>query len=62
MDHHPINLYDAVDVDADLQLSGHTHHGQMWPLNYITQALFEVSMGYMKIENTHFYVSSGYGT
>ncbi|MEY1638189.1 metallophosphoesterase [Tenuifilum osseticum] len=62
LDHQPFNLNESVESGADLQLSGHTHHGQMWPLNYITQAVYEVSMGYKKIGNTHIYVSPGYGT
>jgi len=62
LDHQPFNLNEAVESGADLQLSGHTHHGQMWPFNYITKAIYEVSMGYKKIKDTHFYVSPGYGT
>jgi len=62
LDHQPFNLKESVDSGADLQLSGHTHHGQMWPLNYITKAVYEVSMGYKKKGNTHVYVSPGYGT
>jgi predicted MPP superfamily phosphohydrolase len=49
-------------MNIDLQLSGHTHHGQIWPLNYITKAIYTLSWGYKKIGNTHFYVSCGYGT
>lgn len=62
MDHQPINLTEAVEDRIDLQISGHTHHGQMWPLNYITQKIFKISWGYRQIENSHFYVSSGAGT
>jgi predicted MPP superfamily phosphohydrolase len=62
MDHQPLHLNDAVDNSADLQLSGHTHHGQLWPFNYIAQAVYEVSWGYKKKGNTHIYVSSGVGT
>jgi uncharacterized protein len=62
MDHQPFRLADAVDHGADLQLSGHTHHGQLWPFNYISQAVYELSWGYMKKGNTHFYVSCGVGT
>lgn len=62
LDHQPFNLNESVEAGADLQLSGHTHHGQMWPLNYITKAVYEVSMGYMKKGDTHIYVSPGYGT
>lgn len=62
MNHQPFNLGEASAANVDLHLSGHTHHGQMWPFNYITKAIFELSWGYLKKENTHFYVSSGYGT
>lgn len=61
MDHQPFKLKDAADAGVDLQLSGHTHHGQLWPFNYITKAIYELSWGYKKINNAHFYVSSGYG-
>jgi uncharacterized protein len=62
MDHQPFNLAHHATLGIDLQVSGHTHHGQLWPLNYITNAIFEVSRGYKQIGNTHFYVSTGYGT
>ena len=62
MDHQPMNLQEAANSPVDLQVSGHTHNGQMWPFNYITDAIFEVGKGYEKINSTHFYVSSGYGT
>jgi hypothetical protein len=62
MDHQPFQLSIPEKLGVDLQLSGHTHHGQMWPFNYITDAIYEVSRGYKKIGNTHIYVSPGYGT
>lgn len=62
MNHQPFHLEEASDLGVDLHLSGHTHNGQLWPLNYITEAMFELSWGYLKKGNTHFYVSSGYGT
>jgi predicted MPP superfamily phosphohydrolase len=62
MDHQPLHLNEAVEQGADLQLSGHTHHGQLWPFNYISQAVYELSWGYKKKGNTHFYVSCGVGT
>ncbi len=62
MDHQPIRLSDAADHGIDLQLSGHTHHGQLWPINFITNMIYEVSRGYNKIGGTNVYVSNGYGT
>lgn len=60
LDHQPHNLHLARENGIDLQLSGHTHHGQLWPLNYITSMIYEISWGYEKIGNTHYYVSSGF--
>jgi uncharacterized protein len=62
MDHQPFHLGEAVEHNIDLQLSGHTHHGQMWPFNYITRRIYEVSWGYLKKGATHIYVSCGAGT
>ena len=62
MDHQPFRLDEGVRSGADLQLSGHTHHGQLWPLNLITNAVYEVSWGYKRKGGTHIYVSSGAGT
>jgi hypothetical protein len=61
MDHQPISLSEASKNEIDLQVSGHTHHGQMWPLNYITENVFKLSWGYRQVKNSHFYVSSGAG-
>lgn len=62
LDHTPFNLNQAQLSGIDLQLSGHTHHGQIWPANLITSMIYELSWGYMKKGSTHYYVSSGAGT
>lgn len=62
MNHQPFNLDEAVVEGVDLHLSGHTHHGQLWPLNYITKAVYELSWGFLKKGDTNFYVSSGFGS
>jgi len=62
MDHQPIGLHDAKQHGIDVQLSGHTHHGQLWPFNYITQRIFEKSWGYTRKGETQFYISCGAGT
>ncbi|NDV84030.1 metallophosphoesterase [Bacteroides sp. 51] len=61
LDHQPHKLDEVVAHGVDLQISGHTHHGQVWPISWITNAMYEVSHGYKQKENTHFYVSSGMG-
>lgn len=62
MDHQPFNLIHVSRQGIDLQLSGHTHHGQIWPFNYITNGIYELSWGYLQMGETHFYVSSGFGS
>jgi len=62
MDHQPFHLEEAERNGIDLQLSGHTHHGQLWPFNYITDMVYELAYGYLVKGSTHIYVSSGVGT
>lgn len=62
LDHTPFKLEQAEQNGIDLQLSGHTHHGQIWPGNIITNMIYEISWGYKKKGSTHYYVSSGAGT
>lgn len=61
LDHQPFELDKSAGMGIDLQLSGHTHNGQMWPLNYVTEMIYDLSYGYKRIKNTQFVVSSGYG-
>jgi len=62
MDHQPFHLEEGENNGVDLQISGHTHHGQLFPLNFITGRVYELSRGYKKKGKTHVYVSSGVGT
>jgi len=59
IDHQPYHLQEAQLMNADLQFSGHTHNGQIIPLKFLTDFLFELSYGYKKMGDTHYYVSSG---
>jgi predicted MPP superfamily phosphohydrolase len=60
IDHQPVELA-ATEASAsvDLQFSGHTHNGQVFPLSLLAARLFDISYGYAKRGRTHFYVSSG---
>jgi predicted MPP superfamily phosphohydrolase len=62
LDHTPVKLEQAEKNGIDLQFSGHTHHGQIWPGNLITKMIYEISWGYRKKGNTQYYVTSGAGT
>lgn len=62
MDHQPYELDKAKENGVDLQLSGHTHHGQLFPFNFITRSVYELSWGYLKKGTIHYYVSCGVGT
>jgi predicted MPP superfamily phosphohydrolase len=62
MDHQPYGLNVAKNNGIDLQLSGHTHHGQLFPFHYITKMVYELSWGYLRRGDTHYYVSCGVGT
>lgn len=62
LDHQPKNLVEAENASVDLQLSGHTHRGQMFPNQYFTRMLYEVDYGYKKKHNYNIIVSSGIGT
>lgn len=62
LDHQPIDLEEAEKAGVDLQLSGHTHAGQLFPLNLINRCLYEQYWGYYRRGQTHYYVSCGVGT
>lgn len=62
LDHQPKKLAEAQKNGIDIQFSGHTHNGQLWPLNLIVAKLFELPMGYKKKGQTHIFVSAGVGT
>lgn len=61
LDHQPYHLEEAEQNGVDLQLSGHTHRGQVWPLNWITRAMYECDYGLYHRGKTDYYVSSGIG-
>lgn len=62
MDHQPSGLDEAMLAGVELQLSGHTHHGQLWPLNYLTEAMFECDRGILRKDAATYIVTSGLGT
>lgn len=61
LNHTPDNLAEEANAGVDIALFGHTHHGQAFPGNLLTDWVFEVAHGYKKKGDTHIYVTSGIG-
>ena len=61
MDHRPDEIESHSTLPIDLQVSGHTHRGQIFPANIVTYLMYRLDYGYEKIGNGHFVVTSGYG-
>ncbi|MFA5012487.1 MAG: metallophosphoesterase [Ignavibacteria bacterium] len=62
MNHQPTNLSELNGKNVDLSISGHTHHGQFFPNNLVTNLIYEVSTGLVNKYGTWIYVSTGLGT
>lgn len=63
MYHPPFNIDKANSLGINLQLSGHTHNGQIMPFNYLERLVFSKYMsGLYNYNGTYLYVSSGTGT
>ena len=61
LDHRPDKINEHSKLPIDLQVSGHVHNGQIFPLNFLVYAINRVSYGYEKINQGHFVVTSGFG-
>ena len=61
LDHNPKRYQEAIDY-CDLQLSGHTHNGQVFPGQLITNAMYDNGYGLLEKGNYHLIVTSGYGS
>lgn len=60
--HRPLVSNDGAGL-FDLQLSGHTHKGQIFPFNLVTKLYYPKHAGLLDLKNgSHLYVSRGSGT
>ncbi len=60
--HQPIRFEKAASCGIGLQLSGHTHGGQLFPFLYISRMFYPLTPGLHQIEKSFLYVSRGVGT
>jgi uncharacterized protein len=59
--HQPRTVFDAADLGVDLQLSGHTHGGQIWPWGFLVRLQQGFLAGLARHRDTLIYVSRGTG-
>lgn len=59
--HQPVQVGEAGQRGVDLQLSGHTHGGQMWPFHYAVEVAQPSLAGLSTVDGTQLYVSRGAG-
>ena len=61
--HAPVFINEARDAGVGLQLSGHTHKGQLFPIWFITERIYkEYAYGLHRLGDYSIYTSSGVGT
>ena len=61
MDHQPRDLGDVANAGVDIDLSGHTHSGQMFPMNFTNKVEWENNYGFYKKGDMFSIVTSGIG-
>ncbi|MFE2673298.1 metallophosphoesterase [Streptomyces hygroscopicus] len=59
--HQPVMIHEAVEAGVDLQLSGHTHGGQLWPGTYVAELANPTAAGLERYGDTQLYVTRGAG-
>lgn len=63
LDHNPKNIGEYTNTEADLILCGHTHKGQLFPANFVTDVIYDVDYGYYRKDDNspQVIVTSGVG-
>jgi len=62
MAHQPVQVSESAERGVDLQLSGHTHGGQLYPFHYVVAAAQPSLAGLSKVDDTYLYVTRGAGS
>jgi uncharacterized protein len=61
MAHQPVQVHEAAEYGVDLQVSGHTHGGQLYPFDYLVRIEQPVVSGLSEVDGTLVYVTNGAG-
>ncbi|MBO7641867.1 MAG: metallophosphoesterase [Alphaproteobacteria bacterium] len=61
IDHTPSAIEESADHHALLHLSGHTHAGQTFPINFVVDYMFGPTGDLRKVKNTYAYITNGAG-
>lgn len=61
IDHTPSSIEESADHHALLHLSGHTHAGQIFPMNLVVNYMFGPTGDLRKVKDTHVYITNGAG-
>ena len=61
IDHQPRELAELAAAGVDADLCGHTHDGQMFPGNLLTDLIWKNSYGHLQVGEMHNIVTSGVG-
>lgn len=57
--HRPVGFEEARRAGVDLQLSGHTHAGQLFPIDVLTRRSYDLNWGHLERAGAHLIVTSG---
>jgi hypothetical protein len=57
--HRPVGFDEARRAGVDLQLSGHTHDGQLFPVDILSRRLYDLNWGHLERDGAHLVVTSG---
>ncbi|AOT72877.1 metallophosphoesterase [Geosporobacter ferrireducens] len=61
LSHKPVDFEKAAALGVDLQLSGHTHGGQIPPMNLLVKLAYQYAHGLYQKDESYIYTSSGTG-
>ncbi len=60
--HDPSTFHSASKLGIDLQISGHTHGGQIWPFGYLVRRFYPLLAGQYDVDGMAVIVCRGTGT